>query len=598
MVRRRDCPSEAWLTLLEKAFAQYVSGYPQLNGGFPFAALEALTGDPVRVFAYDDAKGRWAALEYETDVAAAAAAPHAPPPRVSSQLEHDALWALVKESFEAGHLIAAGTEGVIQSGQEDRQAYCIVELHEIGDLRLLCVRNPWGSFHWKGDWSEESELWDSRPDVTSVVNPVLETDSEFYISFDDFRHSFYQLYICARGTGRNTSLRFLTQAAFTEPAVLAKQQGAALAMRRAGTKRFYGVSSCLPRSRMVIERIGATAGNLVNRLNANAGMLASSCASVSRKGRPGQHDIVSPAEAASSLDDDASALGAPAAVGAPAAGGTVIGRPWAAVAALRSYLRPGSAAASASSASASAADGSDAAGAPAAGTPAAPAAGAAAGGTVLGYAVWPSARWSSYSNRPGPVTILRAYWRGEPLPTAAAPAAASAAGADGAPAAGAPADAPAARDAMREEAEGTPMMGRPVASAAAGAAEDDAVVGVPPMPVPALPVARPGHMRAPSQPGAPARAMASGGGDSDSGYDEPFGGSGGAGGSGAGPSGSSAVAPPVAAAPPPPAAPTAAPAAPAAPAPLTLEERAAARLAQRLAAVQGLGPLPVDVNGI
>jgi hypothetical protein len=588
MVRRRDCPSEAWLTLLEKAFAQYVGGYPKLNGGFPFAALEALTGDPVRVYAYDDGKGRWAVLEHDTDVAAAAAATHAPPPRVSAQLEHDALWTLVKEAFEAGHLIAAGTEGVIQSGQEDRQAYCIVELHEIGDLRLLCVRNPWGSFHWKGDWSEESELWDSRPDVTSVVNPVLETDSEFYISFDDFRHSFYQLYVCARGTGRNTSLRFLTQAAFTEPAVLAKQQGAALAMRRAGTKRFYGVSSCLPRSRMVIERIGATAGNIVNRLNANAGMLAGACASVARKGH-GSHGIVSPAEAATSLDDDSSALGAPAAMGAPAAGGTVIGRPWAAVAALRSYLRPGSTAA----AGAGAAEGGDASGTPAVGAPAAPAAGGAAGGTVLGYAVWPSARWG---NRPGPVTILRAYWRGEPLPTtsAAPAAAAAAAAADGAPAAGGASDAPAARD-MRAEAEGTPMVGRPVAAAGAAAAgaaaasaapagAEDAVVGVPPMPVPALPVARPGHMRAPGPPGAAVRMQASG--DGDDSYDEPFGS-----GSSAGPSGSAAP-PPAAAAPPAPAA------APAAPASMSLEERAAARLAQRLAAVQGLGPPPVDINGI
>ncbi len=483
-MRRRDCPGEAWLSLLEKAFAHYCGGYAKLSGGFPFSALEALTGDPVSVFAWDDAKGRWAQLEHDTDVARAAAAPHAPPPRVAAQHEHDAIWALLKDSFAKGHLLAAGTEGVIQSGQEDRQAYAIVELHEINELRLLCVRNPWGSFRWKGDWSDASELWDTRPEVTSEVNPVLETDSEFYISFDDLRHSFYQLYVVARGTGRSSSLRFLTQAAFTEPPELARQQGAALAVQRASTKRFYGVSSCLPRSRNLIHSLGAAAGTVINRVGG-------ACASVSRKGT---HVLASPAEAASSLDN---ARPARPAAGRPAAGGTVVGRPWAAVAALRSYLRPGAATAT----------GQPAAG----GAPAVPA--AAAGGTVLGYAVWPTSRWTA---RPGPVTILRAYWRGEPLPTAAAATAAAAGGEAPGGGAAAPGAAPAASvpaavgsaAAARAAAEGMPMVARPAAAAGAAAAAPaaanggDVVDGVPPMPLPSLPVTRPSNISAPAPAGA------------------------------------------------------------------------------------------------
>ena len=495
LVKHRDMAAEGWLTLLEKAFAMYVGGYPRLAGGTPAAALEALTGDPVRTFAFDSEKGRWAELALEPDLARVASTPNAPPPRVTAQLEHEALWTLLKDSFAAGHLVAAGTEGVIQSGQEDRQAYAVVELHEIGSVRLLCVRNPWGSFRWKGDWSAESELWDVHPDVCSAVNPVLDTDSEFYITFDDLRHSFYQLYICARGAGRNTSLKFLAAAAFTEPADLARQQGGALSARRVSTKRFYGVSSCLPRSRNMLQSIGAQAGHAIRRVHASTAAVVGSCASVSRKG-PGA-GLASPAEA--SLDDEqagASAAAAPV-VGAPATTGTVMGRPWAAVAALRGYLQtPGAAAAAA-------ADAGTVAGAPAA-AGAAPATGAAAaGGTVLGYAVWPSARWSNIAQRPGPVTILRAYWRGEPLPTAAAAAAAAPQAA--APAAAAPdADVDAAPGTpVASAAEGMPMTGRPAGFAAASdAAADDVVDGIPPMPMPAsLPETRPGNMRAPAPTG-------------------------------------------------------------------------------------------------
>ena len=105
LVKRRDAASEAWLTLLEKAYAMYVGGYPRLNGGTPAAALEALTGDPVRTFAFDSEKGRWAELALEPDLARVAATPTAPPPRVTAQHEHEALWAHFLNSAMRASLI-------------------------------------------------------------------------------------------------------------------------------------------------------------------------------------------------------------------------------------------------------------------------------------------------------------------------------------------------------------------------------------------------------------------------------------------------------------------------------------------------------------
>lgn len=124
-------------------------------------------------------------------------------------------------------------------------------------MRLCCIRSPLGMMRWKGDWSEFSPLWETRQDVTKAINPVLETDCEFYMSFDDVRHSFWQLLICARGSSATTSLKFQPQAAFITGQELARQQAQGLRNRRFQLKTQYGVHSCLPKSRNLVGLVGA-----------------------------------------------------------------------------------------------------------------------------------------------------------------------------------------------------------------------------------------------------------------------------------------------------------------------------------------------------
>ena len=362
LARRRDLPSEAWLPLLEKAFATLVGGYPGLSGGQPWAALEAMTGDPVQVFTFDDLKNRWAHLKVEGDLvfhaSPAGVAAASSPPEVKASHDGVDMWAILVDAYRKGHIIALTTEGVIATGAQDRQAYAVIELHEVGGVRLLCVRNPWGTFRWAGDWSHGSDLWDKRQDVLDAVNPVLESDGEFYMSLEDCGATFHQLLICQRGSTKSSSLKFLTQAAFTEAADLARQTGLALAAKRQSVKHMHGAQSCLPRSRNIFNSLGAAAGASLYR----AGSFINRCASVARKNtiipspfgawaRP-QHQVASAAEATTTLDNGAGEAGPPgslaAALGAPAGGSTVIGRPVrAAVAALRSYWHPEEAAAAA-----------------------------------------------------------------------------------------------------------------------------------------------------------------------------------------------------------------------------------------------------------
>ena len=50
-------------------------------------------------------------------------------------------------------------------------AYSVVSCHEFeheGEtVRLLKLRNPWGHGEWKGDWSDESDLW--TPEIKAQV---------------------------------------------------------------------------------------------------------------------------------------------------------------------------------------------------------------------------------------------------------------------------------------------------------------------------------------------------------------------------------------------------------------------------------------------
>jgi len=38
----------------------------------------------------------------------------------------------------------------------------MLKVVEADNNKLVCLRNPWGSSEWTGDWSDESEKWNKR----------------------------------------------------------------------------------------------------------------------------------------------------------------------------------------------------------------------------------------------------------------------------------------------------------------------------------------------------------------------------------------------------------------------------------------------------
>jgi len=52
--------------------------------------------------------------------------------------------------------------------------------------RLLKLRNPWGRFSWKGDWSANSDLWNVYPALRSKLKPNEQDAATFWMTFEDF----------------------------------------------------------------------------------------------------------------------------------------------------------------------------------------------------------------------------------------------------------------------------------------------------------------------------------------------------------------------------------------------------------------------------
>ena len=61
-------------------------------------------------------------------------------------------------------------------------AYSVIKADEYKGIKLLQIRNPWGSFEWDGDWSDTSPLW--TYEFKNYFNPILEEgDGTFWMNF-------------------------------------------------------------------------------------------------------------------------------------------------------------------------------------------------------------------------------------------------------------------------------------------------------------------------------------------------------------------------------------------------------------------------------
>ena len=196
-------PHELWVALLEKAFAKFVGGYPNLAGGFSIWALQALTGDDAYTLSRDSAKDA-ARPWYRVDMKHA---PTAENPRAVKWLHHlgadgeterfadDLLFDMLLKYDRLGFIMNAST---CFSGRKDGlvggHAYSLIAAKRVkvkgsDPVRLLQLRNPWGNFEWTGRWSDASAEWTTHKKVAKAcgVDPGKPSDDGvFWMAYEDF----------------------------------------------------------------------------------------------------------------------------------------------------------------------------------------------------------------------------------------------------------------------------------------------------------------------------------------------------------------------------------------------------------------------------
>lgn len=213
---------QLWVPLIEKALAKAHGCYAALASGRSIEGLATLTGAPCETITLQP-NVSCTSTTPSTSLAARSNTTNAfgynssEPAMASSSTDHveeideDLIWAQLLSSRSAGFLMGASCGGGNLQIDEDeyagvglrpRHAYSVMDVRDEGNqLRLLKLRNPWGHFSWKGDWSDDSPLWTSE--LRTMLMPRGGDDGVFWMCFKDVIKYFDSIDVCKIRSGWN-----------------------------------------------------------------------------------------------------------------------------------------------------------------------------------------------------------------------------------------------------------------------------------------------------------------------------------------------------------------------------------------------------------
>jgi len=204
--------SELWVMLLEKAFAKLCGNYAALEGGHTIWAMQAMTGDPARVFLKTESQ-TWERfdMEHERDPNDRRACEFY---AAEEEIGNKKMFEILRRYYNLGSVLcASGAKASARhnNGLHEGHAYSILQVKKVNTsflgrisgisqisgmsgvfgaeedvFRMVQIRNPWGEGEWTGDWSDTSPLWDEHPKVKRALDFKNQDDGKFWMSWEDF----------------------------------------------------------------------------------------------------------------------------------------------------------------------------------------------------------------------------------------------------------------------------------------------------------------------------------------------------------------------------------------------------------------------------
>ncbi|CAJ1406930.1 unnamed protein product [Effrenium voratum] len=102
-------------------------------------------------------------------------------------IDDDQAWAKALEAEEKNFLLSACPFDYASDGVVSSHVYSVLALKQVGALRFVCMRNPWGRGEWKGPWHEGGEELKANPDVAEALQVDLDNDGKFWIEWEDYK---------------------------------------------------------------------------------------------------------------------------------------------------------------------------------------------------------------------------------------------------------------------------------------------------------------------------------------------------------------------------------------------------------------------------
>jgi len=194
--------NELWAVLLEKAFAKFCGSYANLEGGSTIWALRAMTGDHARWFEQDKERKTWLRKDLVNKKDPKDRRAHGL--RVQDEkIDHDMMFEILQKYDKLNSVLcASGASG--EDGLVEGHAYSILQVKKVKKIRLIQIRNPWGSGEWRGDWSDKSSKWKEFPDVKSAVGFEELDDGAFWMSWEDYIQHWRKIGVVDRTIDINT----------------------------------------------------------------------------------------------------------------------------------------------------------------------------------------------------------------------------------------------------------------------------------------------------------------------------------------------------------------------------------------------------------